>query len=169
MAQTPKENLISILIDGRWTTMDFAVFFNNISVVLSRGNDLSADSEFDQEHSFFPIYSEVQRITFASPGQIDIAGLGRAAEAIKDLILDLIRLTLEAKDRKQARQARSLEMQAVALDVQSKFLRNLSELHDLNQKGVISEWQMQRLGTEFNGALIGLAEAVEEGRIRGAK
>jgi hypothetical protein len=160
---------LRIQIDANWTAREFATFFSDIATIVVRGNEFVAD--LTSEERDFLVYEapSVSKISFSSPGEVDFVGLGKAAAAIKDLVVDLVRLAIEAKDRKQLRQARMLEMQALVLDVQSKFLRNLSEIADLEQRGVITAHQSERLGEEFQRALNSIALAIGEGRITGAK
>jgi hypothetical protein len=104
----------------------------------------------------------VRKISYASPGNIDLVGAGAIAGHLKDLILRIIEMCLQHDQRK-------LENEGRTLDNDAKRIANARSFVALAQESGCSPSELRKLVGFVNDKQDSIIEVVERGKLIDAK
>ncbi len=107
----------------------------------------------------------VRRVSFSSPGWIDLAGLGEVIGHVKDLILGLTDRIIERQDREQERQLTAASIEAAMLDNYSKQLDLIDQTMNLVNRNDLNDATRSQILTQIMQAQRPIANGVAAGRI----
>jgi hypothetical protein len=125
---------------------------------LSNPSDLSSLANYFEPDE----YLQVCRVQYASPGSIDLAGLGAVVGHVKDLLVRLIELASERKKHE-------LENESIELDNQKKRIENARLLVQLAKDIGYTDAEMRILTASVDNRQKPLLDLVEAQQILSAK
>jgi hypothetical protein len=144
-ARERERKVLRVEIDGTWTAQEFADFFKSITVLYGLRtvleirprerpwgydrNELALhEALIEALRSLEPIEQlYVRRIQFASPGSIDLVGIGAIVGHVKDLLLRIIDLAVSAERRR-------LENEGLHIENERRRIENEKERLELEER-----------------------------------
>ncbi len=126
--------------------------------------ELSNPSELSSLANYFEPdeYLQVHKVQYASPGSIDLAGLGAVVGHVKDFLVRLIELASE-------RRKRELENESMKLDNQAKRIENARLLVQLAKELGYTDAEMRKLTASVDNCQKPLLDLVETQRVLSAR
>lgn len=169
----PKKTLLRLHILGHWSAREFWQNLStieeiyNLIFIINRINtsqgELWPDEPLTEPLSFDKYINEnerlsVRKIRYASPGKIDLLGLGTITGHIKDLIIFIIEhrvklKSIELDERKRVEEIRQLSIE------------NASRIIELAEKVGCSKGERRRLFNSLEGSLTRIANLVNANKI----
>ncbi|MGJ4928133.1 hypothetical protein ACQR1I_16620 [Bradyrhizobium sp. HKCCYLS2038] len=157
-----RESILNFEIDGRWSTFDFVGLLSAVSnlyvwftapgkgateedarwalLTLLRGEILDHDGLFSISAMNMP---RIASISYASPGGINILGLGECFKQVKEFIQYFI-------DRDLHRQKLALENATAAFELNKKTMQHLQKvLKDAKRAKLLTDDQAHELSHEL--------------------
>lgn len=176
--------LMRIRIEGRWTVNDYSILFGAIDrfylffslvriadFALSSSANMSDeiiddDSLFDFE-GLIDIHESlasgdglfVKRISYASPGSIDLVGVGQLIGHLKDLLIKIIEIfTLHGERRARVK--------LMELDIEIRRLQLLREQQAFLKESGMSDVKISRAVAEVTQYALTLGPLVAAGKLK---
>lgn len=138
---------------NKYIDKDILVYDNHSRTGLRRISSF-ANSPYDEETRL-----KLIKFQYASPGIVDIAGIGKIIEQIKDLIIELFRLSHLNKENKYKRDNMHLEQLARELSVGREIYETLREIgFSESDLGRIWEYDLKKIKS--------ISELIEKGKIQ---
>jgi len=171
------ESHFRIRIDGSWTAKEMGQLFQSCEIIYGQlaqfhgreffreyrkqANDPTPIGNADGRETLLRVTS----ISYGSPGWADLVGAGELTGHLKEFILGLIDRIIERKDREQARQLRSAQIEAAALENYSRQLDLIDKAFDIADRADLNDVSRQNILNSILQASRPLGAAIAEGRL----
>jgi hypothetical protein len=179
---------VRIEIDGRWSALDMAEFLTDLSLLYDiRAGLTLGDRRFQKELHWwvrewrygprrrrprsepwpwppFRPHAEplqIERIRYASPGLVDVAGVGKVIEELRHFLEKLIDLRAKRKREGLENEVIEEEIKAKRIENARNFIRLVGEARTLD----VGEDDVDALLDTINHVEIRLMNAIERGKI----